>query len=283
VAPAPRLSPGGLIRLVHPFPILLDGVSTGAVALLAGAEALTAIRLGIAMVALQASIGALNDLVDAPLDAGRKVGKPIPTGQVSPGAGRTVMVGAAGLGLALTVPSGPGLVAVAGLVLAIGYGYDLVAKGTAWSWLPFAVGIPLLPVFGWYGARGSLPGLFNILLPAAVLAGAALAIANARADIERDRAAGLESVAIRLGSRGAWGVGAVLLAIVASVALGSAWLAGASAQAIFACVGAAVVLGAGVILGRGSSPARRERAWEVQAVGVALLGAAWLWGIGPIR
>ena len=32
-----------------------------------------------------------------------------------------------------------------------------VAKGTAWSWLPFAVGIPLLPVYGWLGAAGALP------------------------------------------------------------------------------------------------------------------------------
>lgn len=257
-------------------------MTTGAVALFAGADAPTAIRLGIAMVALQASIGALNDLVDAPLDAGRKPGKPIPTGLVSPGAARAVMVGAAGLGLVLTVPSGPGLVAVAGLVLVIGYGYDLLAKGTAWSWLPFAVGVPLLPVFGWYGARGSLPAFFAILLPAAVMAGAALAMANARADMERDRAAGLGSIAIRLGSRGAWGVGAIFLAIVVSVALGSVWLAGAPPLAIAASFGAAAVLGAGVVIGRNASAAGRERAWEVQAIGVALLGAAWLWGIGPL-
>ena len=35
------------------------------------------------MLCLQASIGALNDLVDAPLDAGQKPGKPLPRGLVS--------------------------------------------------------------------------------------------------------------------------------------------------------------------------------------------------------
>ena len=66
--PAPWRTLGGLIRLVHPFPILLDGVATGAVAILAGGDYWIAVRLGLAMLALQASIGALNDLLDAPLD-----------------------------------------------------------------------------------------------------------------------------------------------------------------------------------------------------------------------
>lgn len=274
-----RPSRGGLIRLVHPFPILLDGIATVAVAQVAGGEPPTAIRLGVAMVALQASIGTLNDLVDSPIDAGRKPGKPIPAGLVSPATARTVMLTAGGIGLALTVPSGPGLAAIAAVILAVGYLYDLVAKGTPWSWVPFAVGIPLLPVFGWLGAVGSLPAFFGILVPAAVLAGAALAIANARADMDRDRVAGLTSVAIRLGARGAWGVGTALLAIVVAVALGSLWLAGASTLAIAASIGAGLFIGAGVAVGSDSSPAWRERAWEAQAIGVALLGAAWLWGI----
>ena len=52
------------------------------------------------MTALQASIGTLNDLVDAPRDAGRKPGKPIPAGTVSIGTARSVAVGAAAVGLA---------------------------------------------------------------------------------------------------------------------------------------------------------------------------------------
>lgn len=278
----PRRSAGGLIRLVHPFPILLDGIATGAVSLLAGADPPIAVRLGLAMLALQASIGALNDLVDAPFDAGRKPGKPIPAGLVSPAVARAIVAGAAGLGLALTAPSGPGLVVVAGSILVIGYGYDLVAKGTAWSWLPFAIGIPLLPVFGWFGAVGTLPSLFAVLLPAAVMAGAALAIANARADMDRDEAAGLASVAIRLGARRAWAVGSWLLAIVVVVALGSLWLRDAPTLSVVASFGAALPLGVGVVLGRTSSAAHRERAWEMQAIGVALLAAAWLWGVGPL-
>jgi len=74
------------------------------------------------MFALQASIGGMNDLVDAPRDAGRKAGKPIPAGLVSRSAAQAVVVAAAAVGLILTVPSGALTVALAVVVLAIGYG-----------------------------------------------------------------------------------------------------------------------------------------------------------------
>jgi 4-hydroxybenzoate polyprenyltransferase len=273
---------GGLLRLVHPFPSLLDGLATSVVALIAGADPAVAGRLGLAMVALQASIGALNDLVDAPADAGRKPGKPIPAGLVPVRVARLVVVGGAVVGILLAAGSGAPLTALAVGVLAIGYGYDLLAKGTAWSWLPFAVGIPLLPVFGWYGAAGSLPESFALLLPAAFAAGTALAIANARADLERDAAAGLDSVAIRLGPARAWVTGAGLLGAVVAVAVGSLAVRGTSPLALAGTVAAALVIAAGLVLGRAPAAGRRERAWEVQAIGVALLAATWLAGYGGL-
>jgi 4-hydroxybenzoate polyprenyltransferase len=234
------------------------------------------------MVALQASIGALNDVIDAPADAGRKPGKPIPSGVVTPAAARLVVLVGALLGVLLAAVSGPGLVGLAALSLGIGYGYDLWAKGTAWSWLPFAVGVPVLPVFAWFGATGGLPTSFAVLLPAAVAAGAALAMANARADLERDVAAGRESVAIRLGSDRAWRLSAALLGLVLAVALGSLWFGRAAPVAMAATVAAGIVVAVGLGLARptDASAARRERAWEIQATGVAVLAAAWLAGIG---
>jgi 4-hydroxybenzoate polyprenyltransferase len=274
----------GLIRLVHPFPSLLDGVATVAIALVAGGDPASALRLGGSMVALQASIGAFNDVMDARADADRKPGKPIPSGLISADEGRTVAVGGAALGLALATPSGPGVLVIAGLGLGIGYGYDIAAKGTSWSWLPFALGTPVLPVFAWVGATGGLPAPFALLIPAAVVAGASLAIANARADLERDRAAGLVSVAARLGPGRAPLVQAGLMAGVVVVALGSLWLAGAGAAFTAAAAGGAAVIGAGFMVAPGprSSAARRERAWELQAVGVAMLAAAWLAGVAGL-
>jgi 4-hydroxybenzoate polyprenyltransferase len=236
------------------------------------------VRLGLAMFALQASIGALNDVVDAPRDAGRKSGKPIPAGLVSTPEAQWVAGGAGAIGIWLTAASGLVTVGLALTVLAIGYGYDLVAKGTVWSWLPFAIGIPLLPVFGWYGTTGELAPVFALLVPVAVLTGAALAIVNARADLERDTAAGIDSVAIRLGRDRSWRLASCLLVAVAAIALVTLLAWGAPAAAILgACAGSAII-GIGIDAGRDDRPARLERAWELQAVGVGILAAAWLAG-----
>lgn len=257
-------------------------MAAAAIALLAGADATTALRIGASMVALQASIGALNDVIDAPADAGRKPGKPIPSGLVAPAVARLIVVVTAATGVLLAAVSGPGLVVLAVLTLIVGYAYDIRAKGTALSWVPFAIGVPLLPVFAWFGATGGLPTSFAVLLPTAVAAGAALAMANARADIERDMAAGQQSIAIRLGSDRAWWLSAVLLGLVLAVAIGSLWLRGAAAVTLVATLAAGGVIAVGLELGRpAAAPAdRRERAWEIQAVGVAALAAAWLAGIG---
>ncbi len=269
------------MRLVHPFPSLLDGAATSAVALVAGADHLTAIRLGSAMVALQMSIGALNDVADARADAGHKPGKPIPAGNVSVGAAR-VVVGVTGtLGLLLAAPSGPIVLALALVGLAVGYGYDLLAKGTAWSWLPFAIGVPLLPVFAWVGGASRLPPSLALLLPAAMAAGTAVAIANARADLERDVAAGRQSVATRLGSDRSWVVQAVVMVGVILVAGGSLWFRETPGTIRLGTLIAGLVIVAGLALGRRGSPLRRQRSWEIQAVGVAALAAAWLAGLNP--
>jgi 4-hydroxybenzoate polyprenyltransferase len=228
------------------------------------------------MTALQASIGALNDVHDAPDDAGHKPGKPIPAGLVSvPAAWAIVVMGAAlGIGLGTLVDVRLGALAV--VVLLIGYGYDLVAKGTAWSWLPFALGIPLLPVYGWLGATGVFPPFFIALVPMTMLAGAALAIANARADLERDVAAGTVSVATRLGIEGSWRLHVALWFLVLIVGLGSLAFRGVGLVQILPAVAAAGLIGTAVAWSRDGRPAARERAWQFEAAGGGLALLGWL-------
>lgn len=227
------------------------------------------------MTALQCSIGALNDIVDAPRDAGRSPPKPIPSGAISRAAAWVVTIAAASLGLLIAGTMGVGLALLAVVVLVIGYAYDLVAKGTAWSWLPFAVGIPIVPVFGWYGAVGSLPSFFAALVPMAVLAGAALAIGNARSDLDTDRAAGTRSIATALGDPSAWA--AELSLLVGAVALAAGWLIveGAGGSAVGALIVAGVVVAAAVLATRGRGRHRRW-AWELEAVAVAGALVVWL-------
>jgi 4-hydroxybenzoate polyprenyltransferase len=231
------------------------------------------------MTALQASIGALNDLHDAPADAGRKPGKPIPAGLVRPGTARRVVVIAAVVGLALAGPSGGGLVVLAAVVLAIGYAYDLLAKGTAWSWVPFALGIPLLPVFGWYGGVSSVPPWFGALIPMAAVAGGAVAVGNALADVDRDDDAGTVTVATTLGAQRSWRTLVALWALTAAIAIGSLVVLGdadATPGPVLAVGLGLVIVTIGTALARPNRGRPSGRAWETQAVGAAIAAIGWM-------
>ena len=116
-----------------------------------------------------------------------------------------------------------------------------------------------------------------MLVPAAVAAGAALAIGNARADAERDAASGVASIAIALGPRRAWAAQVVILAAVGIVAVLSAVAGEASVGQLALIGGAALVPTLAAVASRDLRPAALERAWEVEAIGVAALAVAWLW------
>jgi 4-hydroxybenzoate polyprenyltransferase len=249
------------------------------IAALAGGPLAVVGRLALAMLALQAAIGALNDVVDAPRDAGLKPGKPIPAGLVSPRAGALVAASAAALGVLAATPSGWRTVIVAVAILGIGAAYDLWLKGTPWSWLPFATGIPLLPVFAWLGTGQPLPTSFVALVPAAGVAGAGLAIGNALVDVERDRAAGVTSIAAHLGVRAAWRLMVALYVTVVAIAAVTALAGDAPPAALGGTFMASAVLLAGGVRSAAVEPQAREVGWRLQAVGVALLAAGWLAGL----
>ena len=183
----------GLVRLTHPFPSLLNGLVAAAVAVVAGGGASTALRLGLGDGRAARSRSGRSTTCSTPSGMrGRTPPKPIPGRPVSSPAIAADRLGR--IGGARTAPGGPVRAhdrwPWPSCGLSIGYGYDRFAKGTAWSWVPFALGIPLVPVYGWVGTGQPLPSAFAVLVPCAVLAGAALAIANASADFERDLAAG---------------------------------------------------------------------------------------------
>lgn len=234
------------------------------------------------MLALQVSIGALNDGVDWPIDALEKPAKPIPAGLVARTTA-TVLAALAGvIGLLLSAPSGWGTVAVAAAGLGLGYLYDLRLSRTTWSWLPLALALPLLPVHAWLGATGGVPPGLAALVPVAVLAGAGLALANGLVDVERDARAGRFGVVVAIGRRRAWlaHAGVMLTVVVAAAVLAPAGSAPGPLQGLrwggFVLGALAVALGAAALAaGRADL---RERGWELEAVGVLAVGLAWLAG-----
>lgn len=271
------------LRLVHPFPSLLNGVAVLAVALLAGGDWPTAVRLAAAMTTFQFAIGALNDLADASRDIGRRPIKPIAAGLVSRPAGLGVTAVMVIAGLVLTIPSGLTTLALGIGGLACGAAYDLRLSRTPMSWLPLALALPLVPLYAWSGAAGAIPSSLLAIAPLAVLAGAGLAIGNALADLEDDRATGRRTIAVRLGRRSAWRFHALaLLAAAVGVAARPVVDIGAArpVAGVVAGVGLAVMV-AGVALAARSSPPVRRVAWAFEAIATAILGVAWVLWAAP--
>lgn len=278
----------GLLRLLHPFPSILCALATGTIAALAGADTWTVVRLFAAMLGIQVSIGALNDLVDAPLDAAQKPRKPIPSGLVSPRVARLIATGGGMVGVGLSALSGPATALAAAGCVALGWSYDLRLSRTALSWLPLSLALPLLPIHAWLGATNTIPSGLLTLVPVGVLAGAGLALANALADVERDTRAGRGTVAVRLGAWRAWLVQTIALAVAAGLAfvLAPAAPVGGAANGLellralrVGGVGLGVVaLGLGALGLVSSRAGIRERGWELEAIGVAGLGIGWLAG-----
>jgi len=228
------------------------------------------------MLALQAAIGTANDLVDEPRDRHTKPAKPLPAGLISRRAAQALLAALVAAGLVLAAASGPLLLGVAVLGLGIGLAYDTRLKGTLWSWVAFAAGIPLLPVFAWLGATGALPAAFGVLLPIGVIAGTALALANPLADLERDEQAGTRTLATHLGRRNTWRLTSGLLVIVLVAAAVSALALGGRGGGLVLVALAAVLAGAGIVVGRGADPKRRELGWELEAVGIGVLAVGWV-------
>ena len=233
------------------------------------------------MVALQGAIGTVNDLVDVPGDAGRKSGKPLPRGLVSRRAAAGLAVGLAVVGLALS--------ALSGLARPVG-GRSWARrrarlrprlKGTVWSWLPFAVGVPLLPVYRLArGGREHPARVRGLLLPAATAAAPAW---PSRTSSPTSSGIGLRAprhlatrlgVAQRAGSLNA----ALMLGVLAVAAVSLVTMGGRGWGVVLVAVGA-VSSSSGSAWAGAAAPRIRERAWECQAAGIGIVGAGWVWAL----
>jgi 4-hydroxybenzoate polyprenyltransferase len=137
-------------------------------------------------------------LVDLPLDTVGKPWKPLPSGDVSIRGAQTMVV----VGSIMMVAFGSrfGILALALLAVgtALGIAYDLWFKRTVWSWLPYLLALPLLPIWV-FAALGKPEPRLLLLYPLGALATVGVHFAQALPDVTIDREAGLETVTSRLG------------------------------------------------------------------------------------
>jgi 4-hydroxybenzoate polyprenyltransferase len=193
----------GYLLLPHLAPVLVVELATAAFAVIAWGGLPPANRLGallLAMLGGQLAIGATNELVDFPDDSVGKPWKPLPSGDVSIRGARAMR--AVGLIMMVAFGSRFGLLPFVLLALGTGLGiaYDLWFKRTVWSWLPYLLALPLLPIWVFASLGKPEPRLL-LLYPLGALATVGVHLAQALPDVAIDRAAGLPTATSRLGQR----------------------------------------------------------------------------------
>lgn len=283
--PAPRLAARlrGFVALPHPGPIaIVLGVTAGFALLAPGSPptGLDWVALLGAMFGGQLAIGAVNEIVDAADDAVAKPAKPIPSGLVSVRAAQILtgiglvgmVVGSAALGAASLALCTTGTVA--------GLAYDLWFKRSAFSWFPYLVALPLIPIWVWTALDAFDPALLA-LYPLGAGATLAVHLAQALPDVAADRSTGIESLTTRLGQRRALALCLAALCVSSLLALLAADAIGAS----FGVLGPAAAFAVGLVLLDGllylRAPDLGVRAcFPCVAVGTAVLGLGWVLALG---
>jgi 4-hydroxybenzoate polyprenyltransferase len=214
----------GYLVLPHAVPIIVVMSATAAFALVAARGWPGAGPMGwllLAMFGGQLAVGAINEIVDAPLDAQSRPSKPIPAGLVTlRGAWLMAIIGL----VVMTVASltfGIPVFLVCAFGTGVGIAYSVWFKRTIWSWVPYLVALPLLPIWVWLALSTVDPGLYAIY-PIGAAAVIAVQIAQSLPDVEADTRAHVRTLAVALGARWAllacWGalaLAAVLAAVLA--------------------------------------------------------------------
>jgi 4-hydroxybenzoate polyprenyltransferase len=190
-----------VVELLHPAPI--------AVVLVAGTGFCAAAvrgrppwrRLGPLLLALtctQLAISVHNDYCDRALDALAKPWRAIPRGVLSPRSALAVTGTLLTFGLLATTPLGWVSVALVGVGTGAGLAYNAYFKRSVWTWLPFWIALPTLPVCSFVAMRRFQPRLALAYLVGAPLV-LGVYLADTMSDVETDRAHGVRGLAPRLG------------------------------------------------------------------------------------
>ncbi len=268
------------LRIIHPFPTLLNVAATAGLAFVAAhgtPDASTLIRMLAVMFCAQSAIGVTNDVFDRDLDAAMKPWKPVASGVVPMNAAIALAFAFIAATAVLASTLGAAGFALAMLGMSCGLVYDAWLKRSLFSVVPFMVAIPTLPLFVWASLDVWDDALWW-LLPLGALIGVALHLANTLPDIDDDARFGVRGLAHRLGARGSMRLGwtSFGLALALSAALAPVlgyevrtYVAAAAFGA--ACLAASI----GLYLRRGDA-ASLQAGFGALGVGSAVVAVGWL-------
>lgn len=275
------------VRLMHAGPVTAVMTATLLFALVAagGLPPLgLLLRTLLVVFFSQYAIGALNEYRDRELDAAANRPKPIVQGLVP--ARVAFILALVSYGLMAVLAATFGLLMFA-LVVAAGTSgmlYNLGLKQTPFSWLPYFVSFPLLPIW----VRAAIVGRFDAgslwLIPILGAMVIGLHLGNSLPDVELDTAQGSHSLSVTLGlQRGllvAWGSFAVAQAIGLIVLLTPAYEKQRPLLLLAEGVSALALIGA--ILTYRLRPSREGRISMFYVLGVSAVSLVlgWLLVVG---
>jgi 4-hydroxybenzoate polyprenyltransferase len=196
----------------HPRAVIVfSGLSWAVAAMVV--RGLPAIGIGLLIVAamalVQVAIGLFNEYCDRDLDRWAKPDRAVPRGVL----GYRQACVAAWVSLATGLACAAVLSLWGAAVLAVGGGMGMVysarLKRTVWSWLPYAVAYPIVPLWVWVTLgvfRAELLLIYPLVVPFAV----GVHLCNQLRDYDADLAQGMRGVVQWLGQRTAgklcWGL-----------------------------------------------------------------------------
>ncbi|HXR45409.1 MAG TPA: UbiA family prenyltransferase [Pseudolysinimonas sp.] len=240
-----------LVRSTHPGPGLAVTIVAVLLGVAVGLEWWRIVVLGVAMAFDQASVGLSNDARDAERDrAVGRVDKPVARGEIPRRAVWVAAAVSAALALVMTVPLGWPATAAHAVALASAWLYNLAAKNTPVSVLPFALSFGLLPAVASL-ARPEPAWPQWWAFAAGALLGVAAHFANVLPDLDDDRRTGIRGLPHRLGLRASLVVTWVALVLAAAAVTGGSGstpvaLAGFAVSVLLAVAGLAGALRRGV-------------------------------------
>jgi 4-hydroxybenzoate polyprenyltransferase len=266
------------VELVHVYAAATIGVATVIFSFLASdghPDVLLIIRI-VAVVSLaQACTGITNELQDLPRDRLVKPDRPLVDGRANPNTARLIawIAGASSLVLGSTF----GWVGLVFSVLGLGSGlaYNYWFKGTLLSWLPYATGFSLMPLWPFAALHNwntTLAWVWVPVIPASI----ALNISQSLSDIEEDQDIGFGGITMRLGLKRAlialWiccALCLLLALITASFSAITPFFLGSAATATI------VFLVAAWRCSVSPGPASWQLTWYLVALAIAILGIGW--------
>jgi 4-hydroxybenzoate polyprenyltransferase len=277
--PSARQVARGYLVLPHAVPIIVVMAATAAFALVAsggwpGSGRMVCL-LG-AMLGGQLAIGAANELIDADLDTRAKPSKPIPAGLVSRRGARLVVAGGLLLLVAGSLRFSLGAFALCALGTGAGIAYSLWFKRTIWSWIPYLVALPLLPIWVWTALSSVPPGIFAIY-PIGAAAVVAVQIAQSLPDVAADRQSGVRTLAVALGADYARAVcWSALLLAAALASLLAPWLTDHPSRVWTAALVATALVGLNAVIWQRNAARGTLAAFPCVAIAAAALGTGWM-------